>query len=423
MAIGHTYSFSSQIRSLKNESTTELYEQWKKMDFRITEEQGLLLDQVDRVCQQIRPIEDKCYLEGRKNPSVRELLSKAHLFGLPVSINYGEGAGTDALTFTLVVERLGQEGIGVRTILSAHCSLGEMLLERWGTDDQKRKYLPPATKGDLLMAFALTEPNAGSDPTGIQTTYGKDGPNYILNGSKAWISNGSTAGLITIFAKSKEDGKISAFLVEPKFDGFSSKEITNKLGLPTADVSMVYLNDCSVPSENLLGTEGRGLGIAYSALMNARLSVAAGSVGVIQDCLAESLQYARTRVQHGKEIGKHQLVQRHIAIIATNLEASRQLTYKAAYEKNRYDQTRNDRNIRDEADLSISLAKYFGSNASFDAADRAVQVFGANGYSFANRPARHLADTRVTRIYEGTDEIIQLKIARSYLGTGFDAFS
>jgi alkylation response protein AidB-like acyl-CoA dehydrogenase len=392
------------------------------MDFELTDEQLLLLEQVDKVCKDIRPSEDKCYVAREYNPYVREALARAHLFGLPVSPQYGDGMGADALTYSLVVERMGQEGIGVRTVLSAHCSLGEMLLQRWGTEEQKSRYLPPATKGDLMMAFALTEPSAGSDPSALQTTYQKDGPNYVLNGSKAWISNGSLAGLVTVFAKPKEGGKISAFLVDTKSPGYKAEPIQSKMGLPTADVSMVYLTDCSVPGENLLGPEGHGLSVAFSGLMNARLSVAAGSVGIMQDCLNEAVEYSKVRVQHGKPIGKHQLIQAHIAVIASNLEASRQLAYRAAWEKGKYDST-GDLGARERADLMITHAKYFGTKCASDAADRAVQVFGANGYSLLNRPARHLTDTRVTRIYEGADEILQLKIARSYLGQGFDAFS
>jgi alkylation response protein AidB-like acyl-CoA dehydrogenase len=214
-----------------------------------------------------------------------------------------------------------------------------------------------------------------------------------------------------------------AFLVEKNSEGFSAEEIKNKLGLPTSDTGLLYFNDCKVSKDNMLGPRGKGLSIAYSALMSGRLSVAAGSVGVAQDCLIESIRYAKERVQHKKKIGKHQLVQREIAKISVDLETSRLLTYKAAVMKKNSDMSSADQDLRSEADWWIAQAKYCAANASFRAADRAIQIFGANGFSFENRPARHLVDTRVCRIYEGTDQILELKIAVKLLGPDFEAFS
>ncbi len=214
-----------------------------------------------------------------------------------------------------------------------------------------------------------------------------------------------------------------AFLVEKGFEGFSAKPIKNKMGLPTSDTGLLYFDNCVVPKENLLGARGRGLSIAYSALMSGRLSVAAGCVGVAQDCLDEAVRYSRERIQHRKKIGKHQLVQREIAKISTELEAARLLTYRSALLKARSDSDPKNMDLRNEADWCIAQAKYYSSNASFNAADRAIQVFGANGYSFENRPARHLVDTRVCRIYEGTDQILEQKIAIKLLGNEYEAFS
>ena len=165
------------------------------------------------------------------------------------------------------------------------------------------------------------------------------------------------------------------------------------------------------------------MAVALSGLMNGRLSVAAGAVGVIQDCLDESVKYAQVRVQHGKPIGKHQLVQRHIGLMVLNLEAAKLLLLKAAFVKQKYEESPSDRGLQEAADQAITKAKYFASNASFDAANRAVQVFGANGYSLENRPARHLADSRVTMIYEGANEILEQKLALASLGKGFEAYS
>jgi alkylation response protein AidB-like acyl-CoA dehydrogenase len=394
------------------------------MNFDTSDEQRLILNVVDDACKKIRPIEDKCYLEHRFNEKVLPIFKEAHLLGLPISQKYGEGQGADALTYALALERVGEEGTGVRTFFSGHTSLGQLTLQKWGNDEQKERYLPKTTRGEMIMAFGLTEPTAGSDPASLKTNFELRGNYFYLNGNKAWISNGSIADLIVVFAfpKGKSEG-MCAFLVEKDYEGFEAAPIKNKLGLPTSDTGLLYFSDCKVPKENLLGPMGKGLSVAYSALMSGRLSVAAGCLGVIQDCLNEAVRYARERVQHKKKIGKHQLVQREIAKISIDLETSRLLTYKAALLKARSDSKSEDTGLRNEADWMIAQAKYAAANASYRSADRAVQVFGANGYSFENRPARHLVDTRVCRIYEGTDQILEQKIAVKLLGNEYEAFS
>ena len=396
-----------------------------KMNFEPSEEQSLILEQVDRVCRSIRSTEDKCYLERRFNERIRPAFAQAHMLGLPISKSYGDGQGADTVTYALAIERIGREGTGVRTFVSAHVSLGELTIQKWGSEEQKGKYLPQTTKGEKVMAFGLTEPSAGSDPASLKTSFEESGGGkFILNGQKMWISNGSIADLAIVFAypKGRREG-MCAFLVERDSPGFSAKPIENKMGLPTSDTGTIYLEKCEVPKENMLGPRGKGLPVAYSALMSGRLSVAAGCVGVIQDCLDEAVRYAGLRVQHGRAIGKHQLVQRHLGIISTNLEAAKWLVLRAADLKEKSEWDPKNEQLRDAADLEIAKAKYFAANASFDAANRAVQVFGANGYSLENRPARHLLDTRVTRIYEGTDEILEQKIAIGALGRDFEAYS
>ncbi len=395
-----------------------------EMKFELSEEQMLILEQVDRVCKIIRPNEDRCYLQHRYNDRVGPTFGEAHLLGLPISKNYGDGQGADMVTYALAVERIGREGTGVRTFVSAHVSLGQMTLQKWGSEEQKRRYLPATTKGQKVMAFGLTEPGAGSDPASLKTSFEEVGGRFVLSGQKTWISNGSIADVVIVFAypKGKSEG-MCAFLVERESEGFSTKRIDNKMGLPTSDTGTIYLDECEVLKDNMLGARGKGLSVAYSALMGGRLSVAAGCVGVMQDCLEEAVRYSGARVQHGKPIGKHQLIQRHIGIISTNLEAARWLVLRAAYLKEKCEKDPKNTQIRDAADVEIARAKYFAANASFDAANRAVQVFGANGYSLENRPARHLIDTRVTKIYEGTDEILEQKIAIGVLGKAFEAYS
>jgi alkylation response protein AidB-like acyl-CoA dehydrogenase len=399
------------------------FENISKLNFELSDEQSLILEQVDKVCKQVRPIEDKCYLEHRFNGDVRKLFSQSHLLGLPISRRYGDGQGTDMVTYALALERIGQEGTGLRTYFSGHTSLGMLTIQKWGTEDQKQTYLTPGTRGDKIFAFGLTEPGSGSDPASMRTNFEEKGGKFVLNGQKMWISNGSIADAVIIFAcpKGKTEG-ICAFLVDKTTEGFSAKPIPHKMGLFSSDTGTIYLDNAVVNKEQLLGPRGRGLPIAYSALMSGRLSVAAGSVGVMQDCLDEAVRYAGIRVQHGKLIGKHQLVQRHIGLISANLEAARWLTRYAAFLKQRYEVEPTNISVRNEADAAITKAKYFAANASFEAADRALQVFGANGFSFENRPARHLVDTRVARIYEGTNEILEQKMAISVLGEDFEAY-
>ncbi len=394
-----------------------------RMNFDVSDEQRLVLDEVDRACRELRPFEDEAYLAGRFNEHLAPIFRKAQLLGLPISRMYGDGQGADVLTYALALERIGREGTGVRTFLSGHVSLGQVTIQKWASEQQKQQYLPPATRGEKTMCFGLTEPTAGSDPASLRTTFEDRGSYYILNGSKAWISNGSIADVAVVFAypKGKRDG-MCAFIVEKGFEGYSSQQQKHKLGMPTSDTGSIFLDNCRVPKENLMGPLGKGLSIAYSGLMSGRLSVAAGCLGVIEDCIEEAVAYARQRVQHGKQIGKHQLVQRHVGDMSTSLEAAKNLVYKAALLKQRSDSNPGDRELRDEADVMIAKAKYFASNASFDAADRTVQILGSSGYSFETRAPRHLVDTRVCRIYEGTDEIMVQKIAVSLLGNDYEAY-
>ena len=394
-----------------------------RMNFDVSDEQRLVLDEVDRACRELRPFEDEAYLAGRFNEHLAPIFKKAQLLGLPISRMYGDGQGADVLTYALALERIGREGTGVRTFLSGHVSLGQVTIQKWASEEQKQRYLPPATRGEKTMCFGLTEPTAGSDPSSLRTTFEDRGSYYLLNGSKAWISNGSIADVAVVFAypKGKRDG-MCAFIVEKGFEGYSSQQQKHKLGMPTSDTGSIFLDNCRVPKENLMGSLGKGLSIAYSGLMSGRLSVAAGCLGVIEDCIEEAVAYAKQRVQHGKQIGKHQLVQRHIGDMSTSLEAAKNLVYKAALLKQKSDSNPEDRELRDEADVMIAKAKYFASNASFEAADRTVQILGSSGYSFETRAPRHLVDTRVCRIYEGTDEIMVQKIAVSLLGSDYEAY-
>jgi alkylation response protein AidB-like acyl-CoA dehydrogenase len=395
-----------------------------KMDFDISDEQTMILDQVDRVCKEIRPIEDKCYLERRINDQARSIFAKAHLLGLPISRRYGDGQGADMVTYALAVERIGREGTGLGTFFSVHTALGQLTIQQWGNEEQKQRILTSATKGESILAFGLTEPNAGSDPAALTTHFEEKDGKFVLTGQKTWISLGSTAKYVLIFAypKGKREG-MCGFIVDTASPGFKAELIPHKLGLPTGDTSTLYLDRVEVAKEDMLGPPGKGMAVALSGLMHGRLGLGANCVGVIQDCLDESVRYAGVRFQHGKLIGKHQLIQRHIGLMSTRLDAAKLLVLKAASVKQEYMENPTNLELRNAADFTITKAKYFAANASFDAANRAVQILGANGYSFESRPARHLADARVTMIYEGANEVLEQKTALGLLGKGFEAYS
>lgn len=388
-------------------------------------DQERLLADVEAFCQEIRPTEELCYVEHRFNDQVLPLARKHNILAMPMPPAYG-GRGADTVTYARALARIGREGTGVRTFFSGHTSIGEYPILTWGNEDQKTRYLLAAARGDAILAFGLTEPEAGSNPLEMQTTYERRGDRFVLNGVKYLISNGGIADAVVAFAYPKseissEKRRISAFIVD-RGPGFVSEDLTAKLGMPTANTAMFALENCEIPVENLLGAEGDGFRIAMGTLVSGRLSVAAGSLGVIEDCLAETITYAKERRQHGKEIARHQLVQEHIAAIEMHRVSSDAMVMEAARAKDASAAAPNDAGLKRQADLLAAQAKLFVSNAAWDAADRAVQVFGGRGWSTLYRPGRHLMDVRVCRIYEGTDEILKLKIAAAVLGKEYEAF-
>jgi alkylation response protein AidB-like acyl-CoA dehydrogenase len=390
---------------------------------KLTEGELSILRDADSAAEELVTSEFEKYLERKYNPEVPTILRKHGLMGVPISERYG-GRGARQLVEALFLERLGQVGMGVITFTDVHQCLGSLTVQDWGNEEQKLRYLPAAARGDAIFAYALTEPEAGSDPSSMKTTYVRDGGGFRITGSKYLISNGSIATHVIVFAYPKGNtGGPTAFIVDAKRDGFSVEmRLEEKIGLFTSDTSMLSFDSVYVPKEDLLGTEGKGFSVAYSALLNGRIGVSSGCVGVIEDCLNQVRERATSRVQHGKLIGKHQLIQRHIAFIASSLEASRWLVYRAAMKKEEYEAKPSDLTLRAEADRLSAIAKYCASRSAFEASDRAVQVFGGFGYSIMSPVAKHFLDTRVARIYEGTDEIMELKIASSVLGREFEAY-
>jgi alkylation response protein AidB-like acyl-CoA dehydrogenase len=390
-------------------------------------ERQKLLEDVEAFCQEVRPHEELAYLQHQFNDQVLPLAKKYDILAMPVPKEYG-GRGADTATYARALARIGREGTGVRTFFSGHTSIGEYPILAYGTEEQKRRYLPAAAKGEKVLAFGLTEPDAGSNPLEMTSTYQKKADGYHLNGVKYLISNGGICDAVVCFAYPRgDDGKkaagsrVSAFIVD-RGPGFVSEDLTAKLGMPSSNTAMFEMSDVKVPLGNMLGEEGNGFRIAMGTLVSGRLSVAAGCLGVIEDCLAECLTYVKLRHQHGKAIGKHQLVQEHLAAIEQARFASDAVLMVAAEAKDASNAQPADAKLRETADLLAAQAKLFITNAAWDAADRSVQVFGGRGWSTLYRVGRHLVDVRVCRIYEGTDEVLKLKVAASMLGKEYEAY-
>jgi alkylation response protein AidB-like acyl-CoA dehydrogenase len=382
-----------------------------------------ILEDADRAASELLVSEFEKYVERKYNPEILGVLKRNNLMGVPIDREYG-GRGARQLVEALFLERMGQTGMGVITFSDVHQCLGSLAVQDWGNEEQKARYLPGAAKGDTVFAYGLTEPEAGSDPASLKTSYFRDGGGYRLNGSKYLISNGSIATRMIVFARPQDGtGAPTAFILDTKDQGFRvDMRLEEKVGLFTSDTSMISLEDAYVPAEDLLGKEGKGLAVAYSALLNGRIGIGSGCVGVMEDCLNQVKERVTSRVQHGKEIARHQLIQKHVAIIESSLEACRWLIYRAALKKDEYEKDLNNLELRTESDRLSAVAKYMASKCAFESADRAVQCFGGFGYSILSPVAKHFLDTRVARIYEGTDEIMELKIASSVLGKQFEAY-
>ena len=339
-----------------------------------------LLADVEAFCREIRPVEELCYAEHKFNDQVVPLARKHNILGMLTPPDLG-GRGADAVTYLRALARIGREGTGVRTFFSGHISIGSYPILTWGTADQKRRHLPAAARGDKVMAFGLTEPDAGSNPLEMTTTFERRGDKFILNGVKYLISNGGIADAIIVFGYPKETAagkprRISAFILNTRQPGFVGEDLTAKLGMPTANTAMFEMRDAEVPLANMLGAEGDGFRVAMGTLVAGRLSVAAGCLGVIEDCLEEAASFAKERHQHGKPIARHQLIQEHIAHIEMDRVMSDAIVMKAAAAKDVSAASPGDKDLAREADLLAAQAKLFASNASWDAADRAVQVLG-----------------------------------------------
>ena len=379
------------------------------MDLDLTDEQRAVREMARKFADEyIVPVARDNDINERFPGDIIEKMGDLGLLGGPVPLEYG-GAGLDYISQALVTEEIGKACSSVRTTISVQISLVELSLASWGTEEQKRRYLPAMCSGKLIGCFGLTEPNAGSDPSGMETSAVADGDHWVLNGHKIWISNGGVAGLAIVFAqtdKSKGNRGIGAFLVDRGTPGFSTRDMHGKLGLRASNTGELILEDCRIPKDQLLGKVGEGFKVAMSALDNGRYSVAAGCVGICQGCADASVRYAKERKQFGRAIGSFQLVQDLIARMIVDTEAARLLVFRAGHLKN---QGR-------RCTREISMAKYFASEAAVRCALDAIQVHGSYGYSNEYPVERYLRDAKVATIYEGTSQIQKLLIASHDLG-------
>lgn len=335
-------------------------------------------------------------------------LGEMGLMGIPYPKKYG-GAGLDALSYAIAVEELSRVDGGSGVILSAHVSLGSYPIMAYGTEEQKKKYLVPLAKGEKIGAFGLTEPNAGSDAGGTETTAVLQGDHYILNGEKIFITNAPKADTYVIFAVTTPGigtKGISAFIVEKGWEGFTFGDHYDKLGIRSSSTAQLLFNDVKVPKENLLGKEGEGFKIAMSTLDGGRIGIASQALGIAQGAYEHALEYAKEREQFGKPIAHQQVISFKLADMATKLRAARLLVYTAAELKEAHI----------PYGMESAMAKQYASDICLEVVNDALQIFGGTGYLKGMEVERAYRDAKICTIYEGTNEIQRLVIASHIIG-------
>ncbi|MBV7275725.1 acyl-CoA dehydrogenase [Clostridium thailandense] len=374
------------------------------MDFALTKEQELVKQMVREFAEkEVKPLAAEIDETERFPMETVEKMARYGMMGIPFAKEYG-GAGGDTLSYILAVEELSKVCGTTGVILSAHTSLCASVIEKYGTEEHKQKYLIPLAKGEKLGAFGLTEPNAGTDASGQQTTAVLDGDNYIINGQKIFITNGGKADIFIVFAmtdKSKGTKGISGFIVEKGFKGFSIGKVENKMGIRASSTTELIFEDCVVPKENLLGKEGKGFGIAMGTLDGGRIGIAAQALGIAEGAFNEAVTYMKERKQFGRSLDKFQGLSWAVAEMDTKIEAVRHLVYKAAWKK--------DNGIPYTVDAA--RAKLFAADVAMDVATKAVQLFGGYGYTKDYPVERMMRDAKITEIYEGTSQVQKMVIS------------
>jgi glutaryl-CoA dehydrogenase (non-decarboxylating) len=379
------------------------------MNFELTEEQIQVRDMAREFAQrEAAPHIREWDANQTYSRDIIDKMGESGMLGLPIPEEYG-GLGLDYVSLALACEEFEYVDTTLRVVLSVHVGLNSLTLLQWANEDQKQRFLVPQAQGEKIATFGLTEPAAGSDAGAIETTATRDGDDYILNGSKMWISLSDVADHFLVFAsldRSKKHKGLVAFVVERGMDGFTTGTIKGKLGVRAGNTGDLSFNNVRVPAANRIGEEGEGFKIAMSAIDQGRFTVGAGAAGLTRAALDASVKYANDRHTFGQPIGKHQLVQQMIANMVAGYEASQLLVQKAAELKNR--------GIRNTQETS--LAKWYATEAALKAADDAVQIYGSYGFANDYPVERYLRNARGSTIYEGTSQIHQILQAEYALG-------
>ena len=378
------------------------------MNFGLTREQELVRQMVrEFAVNEVKPIASEIDETERFPMENVKKMAELGMMGIPFPKELG-GSGGDVLSYIIAVEELSKVCGTTGVILSAHTSLCASLLYENGTQAQKEKYLIPLAKGEKIGAFGLTEPGAGTDAAGQQTTAVLDGENYILNGSKIFITNGGVADIFIVFAmtdKSQGTRGISAFIVEKDFQGFSIGKKEEKLGIRASSTTELIFENCVVPKENLIGKEGKGFGIAMKTLDGGRIGIAAQALGIAEGAYEETIKYMKERKQFGRSLSAFQGLQWMIADMETKIEAAKLLVYKAAWAKQN----------KIPYSVDAAKAKLFASEVAMDVTTKAVQIHGGYGYTKEYPVERMMRDAKITEIYEGTSEVQKMVIAGAAL--------
>ena len=376
------------------------------MNFALSKEQELVRQMVrEFAIDKVKPIAAEIDQTEEFPMENVKLMAKYGMMGIPFAKEYG-GAGGDNLAYILAVEELSKVCGTTGVILSAHVSLCASLINQFGTEEQKQKYLPKLASGEMIGAFGLTEPGAGTDAAGQQTIAVLEGDHYVLNGSKIFITNGGVADVFVIFAmtdKSKGTKGISAFIVERAFPGFSSGKIEDKMGIRASSTTELIMEDCIVPKENLVGKEGKGFGIAMQTLDGGRIGIAAQALGLAEGAMEEAVNYMKERKQFGRSLTAFQGLQWYLAEMDVKIEAARHLVYKAAW-------------LKDNGkpySVDAARAKLFAAETAMEVTTKAVQLFGGYGYTKDYPVERMMRDAKITEIYEGTSEVQKMVISGS----------
>lgn len=378
------------------------------MDFTLSKEH-LMARQLfsDFAQNEVKPLAQEIDEEERFPEETVAKMKKLGFLGIPMPKEYG-GQGTDSLAYVMCVEELAKVCGTTSVIVSAHTSLCCEPIRKFGTEEQKQKYLVPLSKGEKLGAFALTEPGAGTDAAGQQTKAVLDGDEYVLNGSKIFITNGWYADVYIVFAmtdKSKGTKGISAFIVEKGTPGFSFGTKEKKMGIRASATYELIFTDCRIPKANMLGAEGRGFGIAMTTLDGGRIGIAAQALGLAAGALDATTAYVKERKQFGKSIAKFQNTAFELADMAVKVEAARMLVYKAAMAKD----------TQAKFSVEAAMAKLYAAEVAMEVTTKAVQLHGGYGYMREYDVERMMRDAKITEIYEGTSEVQRMVISGNIL--------